>query len=59
MALTGGNIAEGSVKAAFPTGDHTAVMVPVFAYGPGAENFIGIMENTDIHAKMKKLLLEN
>jgi len=48
----------GIVQAAFPTGDHTAVMVPVFSYGPGAKEFIGIMENTEIHAKMKKLLLE-
>jgi alkaline phosphatase len=48
---------KGIVKAAFPTGDHTAVMVPVFSYGPGAEEFIGIMENTDSNAKMKKLLL--
>jgi alkaline phosphatase len=58
MALTGGSIKDGMVKAAFPTGDHTSVMVPVFSYGPGAEEFIGIMENTEIHAKMKKLLLE-
>lgn len=58
MALTGGNIGNGVVKAAFPTGDHTAVMVPVFAYGPGAEEFSGIMENTDIFFKMKKLLIE-
>ncbi len=57
MAITGGNMEKGVVEAAFPTGDHTAVMVPVFSYGPGAEEFIGIMENTDIHAKMKKLLL--
>jgi alkaline phosphatase len=59
MALTGGSIEKGVVQGAFPTGDHTAVMVPVFSYGPGAEEFIGIMENTDIHAKMKKLLLGN
>lgn len=58
VAITGGNMKDGVVKAAFPTTDHTAVMVPVFAYGPGAEEFIGIMENTDIHKKMKKLLLE-
>jgi alkaline phosphatase len=32
-------------------------MVPVFAYGPGAEEFVGIMENTDIPQKMKKLFL--
>jgi alkaline phosphatase len=57
MAITGGDMQKGIVKAAFPTGDHTAVMVPVFSYGPGAEEFIGIMENTDINAKMKKLLL--
>ncbi len=57
MAITGGNMGKGVVQAAFPTGGHTAVMVPVFSYGPGAEEFIGIMENTDIHAKMKKLLL--
>jgi alkaline phosphatase len=58
MAITGGNTTEGTVKAAFPTGSHTAVMVPVFAYGPGAEEFGGIMENTEIHAKTKKLLLD-
>ena len=57
MAITNGDMQKGVVKAAFPTGGHTAVMVPVFSYGPGAEEFIGIMENTDIHAKMKKLLL--
>jgi alkaline phosphatase len=58
MALTDGSIENGVVQAAFPTGDHTAVMVPVFAYGPGAKEFIGIMENTDVNKKMKKLLLE-
>jgi alkaline phosphatase len=58
MALTGGSIEKGVVQAAFPTNEHTAVMVPVFAYGPGAGEFIGIMENTEIHAKMKKLLFE-
>jgi len=57
MALTGGSMENGVVQAAFPTNEHTAVMVPVFSYGPGAEEFIGIMENTDINAKMKKLLL--
>lgn len=57
MAITGGSIADGTVTAAYPTGGHTAVMVPVFAYGPGAEEFIGIMKNTDVHDKMKKLLL--
>lgn len=56
MALTGGDMSVGSVKAEYPTGGHTAVMVPVFSYGPGADEFTGIMENTEIHAKMHKLL---
>ena len=57
LALTGGNMKTGMVKGAYPTGDHTAVMVPVFAYGPGAELFGGIQENTDIAKKIRALLL--
>ncbi len=37
-------------------GAHTAVMVPVFAYGPGAELFRGIYENTAIHDKIRQAL---
>lgn len=36
----------------FSTGSHTAVMVPVFAFGPGAEDFSGIYQNTEIYHKM-------
>lgn len=56
MALAGGNMTTGRVKGAFTSGDHTAIMVPVFAYGPGAENFTGIMDNTDIPKNIMKLL---
>ncbi len=35
---------------------HTGVMVPVFAYGPGAEQFSGIYENTAIFDKLVNLL---
>jgi len=56
MALTGGNIQTGSVSAVYATDGHSAVMVPVFAWGPGAELFAGIYENTDIFEKMKKAL---
>lgn len=37
----------------FSTEGHSATMVPVFAYGPGAENFSGIYENTEIYHKIK------
>jgi len=39
----------------FTTGNHTATMVPVFAYGPGSELFSGVMDNTDIYLKMTRL----
>jgi alkaline phosphatase len=35
---------------------HSSQMVPVFADGPGAEEFLGIYENTEIFQKMKSLL---
>ena len=56
FALIGGDMKTGMVKGAFSTGGHTGVMVPVFAYGPGAENFTGIMENADIAKKIIDLL---
>lgn len=34
------------------TGGHTSTPVGVQAYGPGAELFKGLMDNTDIHYKM-------
>jgi len=58
FAITGGDMETGMVKGGYSTKSHSAVMVPVFAYGPGAENFTGIMKNTEIHDKLEKLLLE-
>lgn len=37
----------------FTSDYHTATMIPVFAYGPGAEMFSGIYENTAIYDKMR------
>lgn len=41
------------IKPGFTTDYHTATLIPVFAYGPGASLFAGIYENTDIYFKMK------
>lgn len=43
-----------SLVTGFTTNYHTATMVPVYTYGPSAELFGGIYENTAIHHKMKK-----
>lgn len=40
----------------FTTDGHTGTMVPVFAYGAGADLFAGIYENTAIYHKIKALL---
>ena len=44
------------IKPVFSTDSHSATMVPVFTYEPGAELFGGIYENTEIHTKMTTLL---
>ena len=54
VTITGGSKEGHQVKLNFSTEDHTAVMVPVYAYGPGAENFTGIYDNTDIFRKILK-----
>ena len=38
------------------TGSHTGVPVGVYAYGPGSQNFNGMMDNTDIFYKILKVL---
>jgi alkaline phosphatase len=50
--LLGGDIATGTVKGKFSTEDHSGVMVPVYSFGPKAETFTGIFENTDLFYKM-------
>lgn len=56
LTLTDGNLETGEVEGAFSTGGHTGTLVPVFSYGPGAENFSGIYENTAIYDKMMNAL---
>jgi alkaline phosphatase len=39
----------------FSTPGHSASLIPVFAYGPGSEEFAGIYENTNIFEKILKV----
>ena len=48
-----------SLDPSFTTKKHTAVMVPVFAYGPGSELFGGIYDNTEIFTKLTTALAWN
>lgn len=43
------------VGISFSTGGHSATLIPVFAYGPGSEEFVGIYENNEIFDKIMKV----
>ena len=45
------------VQLSFCTKGHTGTVVPVFAYGAGAEAFAGIMKNTDLPKKIEEIML--
>jgi len=56
LSILNGNITTGELQANFGTMEHTPVMVPVFAYGTGADIFAGVYENTEIYDKMMRVL---
>ena len=47
---------EGPVRLKFSTSGHTGTLVPIFAYGAGAESFAGVMKNIDIPKKIESLI---
>ncbi|MDD4968750.1 MAG: alkaline phosphatase [Paludibacter sp.] len=56
MTILDGKFSSDTMKALFSTKNHSGVPVPVFAFGPGAVNFSGFMENTSFKGKIEKLL---
>lgn len=54
LSLLDANYRKGSVRGNFSSDDHTNIMVPVFAYGPGSQHFIGVYNNTEIFKKILK-----
>ena len=50
--IPGSNGKDLNVK--FTSDYHTAMLIPVFAYGPGSERFSGFYPNTEIYTKMKE-----
>jgi alkaline phosphatase len=55
VTITDGSIDHHKVNINFSSKNHTSVMVPVYAYGPGAENFTGIFDNTEFFGKFLSL----
>ena len=56
MTLCGGNVAEQSVAVNFANTGHNGVALPVYAWGPHAEDFVGIYENAELSQKIKALI---
>lgn len=56
LSLLDGDISKGRADGNFSSNDHSAVMVPVFAYGPHSLDFRGVYENTEIFEKIVRLL---
>jgi len=56
FGIVGGDLEKGTVQGDFLTVDHTGIMVPLFAYGPQAENFNGVYENSQIFDKILNAL---
>ncbi len=56
MTILNGKMGDSNMEVVYTSKNHSGVPVPVFAYGPGAENFTGFMENTSFKQKLEKLL---
>ncbi len=54
MSIDQGSVMD-TLDIKFNSGYHTASMVPVFAFGPGADLFSGIYDNTQVYHKMAAL----
>ena len=56
VALRGGRPAEGYIQTAFTSTSHTAIAVPIYAYGPKSDLFRCYQENSDVSNKIFELL---
>jgi alkaline phosphatase len=46
----------GTLEFKWATGSHTGEMIPIFAKGPGAESFMGLMYSSDVGKRLKGLV---
>ncbi|WP_295962974.1 alkaline phosphatase [uncultured Alistipes sp.] len=55
LVLLDGDEQSGRIMGVYTTDDHTPAMLPVFAYGPGADRFCGTYLNTEIARRIREL----
>ena len=56
MTLLSGSIAEKRIRVNFSTTGHNGIALPVFAWGPHSEDFVGVYENTELSDRIRKLI---
>ena len=56
MTLLGGKVAEQRVAVNYANTGHNGVALPVYAWGPGAEKFVGIYENAELSQMIKEII---
>jgi alkaline phosphatase len=56
LTIPSGSIRSRNAKAAWSTKGHSATPVPVYAFGPGANAFVGVFDNTELSAKVAHLM---
>ncbi|MCQ2348500.1 MAG: alkaline phosphatase [Paludibacteraceae bacterium] len=56
LTLLDGDYQTGRVLAKFASDSHSNIHVPVYAFGPGAERFTGVMENAELSLRLRQLL---
>lgn len=56
MTLLSGSIDDKRIRVNFSTTGHNGITLPVFAWGPHSEDFVGIYENTELSDKIRALI---
>ena len=55
LMIVDGDERTGRVMGIYNSDDHMPVMLPVFAYGPGSQNFNGVYQNWEIARRIRSL----
>jgi alkaline phosphatase len=56
MTLLSGSIEEQRIRVNFSTTGHNGIFLPVFAWGPHSEDFVGVYENAELSDKIRALI---
>lgn len=56
MTLLSGSIEDKRIRVNYSTKGHNGIALPVFAWGPHSEDFIGVYENTELSDRIRALI---